>query len=245
MPYVMITSMKRLRKAGKSITYQPGDSIEVGKQTAREWILDGTAIDPYQQLGPVLVNLRQKVADENYGLVITAKEGTAVPTIKGPGNINYGKIIPGKEGVDDKNVLSGVQYLFGEPQVPYINTFIWNPVKPVSVRLLNYGWLRISEEFTSDDSWELAAGLVNLIMTAADVGTSRDRAKTRNMIGSLDLPIYEPNHIWVRKCRNSEKVIAAYAAELRSGTNKYHAFLRAVYMNRVLLCTLPIDLTVR
>lgn len=245
MPYVMITCIKRLRKSGKTITYQPGDSLDVGKQTAREWILDGTAVDPYLQMGPVVVNLKQEVASKEYGLLITAEEGTAVPTMQGPGNLNYGEIVPARSGVDIMNVLSGVHYIFGEPQVPFLNTFIWNPVKPVNIQLLNYGWLRISAEFATGENWEMAAGLVNLTLTMGEVGTKQDQDKTEKLIGSLDLPVYEPNQIWARKCRNSEKVIAAYAAELKSGTNKYHAFVRAIYLNRVILCTLPIDVTVR
>ena len=44
--WVQLTSLQRLEKQGKMVTYHPGDWVEVGKQTAQLWLARGEARVP-------------------------------------------------------------------------------------------------------------------------------------------------------------------------------------------------------
>lgn len=225
MPYVKIKEIKRIRQGGQLQTYHPGDTVEVGKQTALSWILDGSASDPFEQVGPAAYE-RDNVEFGEYGIHILDSEGSVSPTYF-------------------DRVMEAVPVSYGEPDIPYEHTFLWNPLVPVSPQLLNYGWLRISKDNPPQERWEMAATLLRIELTAADVGTAEEKQGTEKLIGDLRLPVYESGLLWIRQCPNSQKVIRSYAKYLDKGVHRYHAFLRALYSERAMLCTLPLDWTRR
>lgn len=219
MPYVRLKSIKNISVHGQRRVFHPGDTVEVGRRTAEQWILDGSAEDPYGQVGP---SVYETVGLGSFGIVIRAEQGSV-----------------------SENELPDLEVVYGEPQLPFEYTFIWDPTLQLKIQLLNYGWLRISEENQPRERWEMAAGLISLEKTAADVGSERDREQTERLIGDLRLPVYESRQLWVRKTEDSEKVISDFAKHLEHGVTEYHAFLRALYKNRCMLCTLPFDWTSR
>lgn len=225
MPYVVLRVIKRISDHGKMVTYHPGDSINVGKQTAEEWILDGSAYDPYGQ-----------VVNEKYTASI-AEKGS-----------QYGVRLLEEEGSVADSALSGLvgkmQVSYGPPECPYPYTFIWKTNKPVSMQLVRYGFLRIDLENPPEESWEMAAMLVGLDKELSDVpADERTRKASLEIIGDLGVPVYEPRAIWCRDTDNVKKLLTEFSEQLDSGVQGHHAFMRALYKNPVSLCTLPKDWT--
>lgn len=222
MPYVLLKQIKNITEHGQLRTYHPGDTVKVGKQTAIRWVLDGSAEDTFAQVGPAA----HKLDYGEFGILIRSEPDSVSKDALG------------------KTMLE-VPVEFGGVSVPFEHTFLWNPVNPISERLLNYGWLRISKDNPPNERWEMAANLVSLEATIDQFGTEEDCYQTEKLIGDLRLPVYRPSALWIRKCENSEKVIEEFKVQLEAGAEEHHAFLRALYTKRAMLCTLPQDWTRR
>jgi hypothetical protein len=223
MPYVVLKSIQRVRERGKLVTYHPGDSIEVGRQTAEKWILEGSAYDPYGQ-----------VVKGAFSSVVSAK------------GVEYGVRLLEEESSVSESSLGGLigklQVSYGPPECPYPYTFVWKTSKPVSMQLLNYGWLRISEANPIEERWEMAAMLVGLDKVIADVpAEAQTKEETLSVIGDLNVPVYEPRALWCRDTDSVKSLLHQYAGLLDMGVQPHHAFMRALYQNDVALCTLPKD----
>lgn len=222
MPYVRLNELKHISVHGQSRTYYPGDTVEVGRQAAEQWILDGSAEDPYGTVGQVDLDNA-----DDYGIVVWAD----------PDTTQY--VLP-----------QGVNSQFGEPSVPYKYTLILRPSKPITRQLINYGWLRISENNPDTEPWEMAAGLVDLETTAETVGDAEMQEQTEKMVGDLRVPVYDTSRIWIRKTYATEKFLGAFLNQLQK-REEYgadyiaHCFLRALYTTNPALCTLPFDWTSR
>jgi len=219
MPHVRLKTVKHIRRSGVQRSYQPGDVVEVGNQAAIEWLLDGSAEDPFCQVGP--------------------------PPVSGPRSGEYGlRILSNSEDVSLAPVGALAKSLtisYGPPAIPCKYTVLWNPKKHISANLINLGFYRVLEDSDTAVGWEMAAGLVSLDTLARDFGSVVEREKTEALIGDLRLPVYEPGLIWARKCEGSERMISLWNEELKAQADPYHSFLRALYTSRVMLCTLPAD----
>ena len=217
MAWITLKSIKHIRKQGVLKTYYPGDSVNVGKQTAIAWILDGTAEDPFGQVGP-----------------------SAVPA--SPGDTEFGIHVRAVEGSVDLSALGDiglrVPTSYGSVAAPYTNTFLWEPSKVLSPRLLNYGFLRIVE-----GGWDLASSLHSYKVLADRVGSEEDRRGTERLIGDLRLPVYDSRLVWVRDTPASCSFLEAWEVELQKGVGEFHSFLRTLYTIRPRICTLPMDWT--
>lgn len=122
MPWVTLRQLVRIKRHGTLTTYHPGDSVNVGKQTAREWLLSGVAKDPFGQVA------EQVYSDGEYGIVIRGEEGSVSPAAL-------------------EGLVGTVPVTYGEPCVPYKYTFIWNPYVTASRKFVEYGWHRISDDW--------------------------------------------------------------------------------------------------
>jgi len=223
-PYVKLTCIKHIRRGGVLKKYLPGDTIEVGRQTAVEWILDGSAEDPYGQVGPPLLDEKQR-PKKGFGLVIrTEPDNTTVKRMQ-----NFGKL------------EKSLRVTYAPPHVPFRYTCIWRPDRTLTPQLLNYGFLRIVETEDPSEGWDLAAQLKSLNTMARDFGSDEEKEKTEKVIGDLRLPVYDSCLIWARRSEAAIRVIEAWAEELEKGADEYHAFLRALYSQKAALCTLPVD----
>ena len=213
MPHVVLTQKKRIRKKGVSKTYFPGDTVEVGRQQATAWILDRTAQDPFKQLAPTVL----KKQGATYGVIVLADKGA----------INDGHL---------SHLFGDLPIVYKAKKLPYDYTFVYLPSVKISHQLLSFGWLRIAET-----GWDMAARLVNLKATIGKVGTKEEQALTKKMIGDLRLPVYESGLLWFSRSSKTQDFYAEYASASLSKTNRYHVFLRTLYHQRPLLCTLPLD----
>jgi len=217
MAWIILNSIKQIRVAGVSVVYHPGDAVEVGKQTAIEWILEGSAEDPFGQVGPSAVPA--KPGDTEFGIHVRAPESSVNATVLG-------------------EISLRVPISYGPVAAPYLNTFLWEPSKVVSPRLLNYGFLR-----TVSGKWDLASSLFSYKALADQVGSEEDREGTKALIGDIRLPVYDSRLVWVRQTAASRAFLETWHKELEKGTGEFHSFLRALYTARPMICTLPMDWT--
>jgi len=220
MPWVTLNRVKNIRRKGVLMICRPGDSVDVGKQTAIEWVLDGSASDPYGQVGPSVIP--DGGPTDKFGVRVRAKEGT----------------YDAKTGLGI--VAHRVMISYGLPAIPYQHTLIWKPTTQISDRLVHYGFVTILSD-RKPLAWDLAASLISNSRLAKDVGSAEEKAKTQRVIGDLRLPVYDIRFIWARKCPAAIGVIEEWARELAIGSDEHHAFLRALYTKRAALCTLPRD----
>jgi len=140
-----------------------------------------------------------------------------------------------------KNAFGVLRYQAGEPGLPYPYTAIWNPSLAVPLRGIEAGFVRLmsAELYPGGDTWEAVMPLVSLKAQAGDVGSPEERAKTEEAVGTLRLPVYDTRLLWVRKTPATEKLVEMWATELAAGADEQHAFLRALYASRIMICTVP------
>lgn len=222
MAYVVLRQKVNISERGHPVTYYPGDSVKVGRQTAEEWILRGIAVDAYGQVEPLAREMDARVATGEYGIVILAQ----------PEDVYTEALLP---------LLSKVSVTYGEIGLPYLYNFIWDPVEPVSTQLINYGWLRISQLNPKEERWSMAASLTSLDDTLLDYGDEEDKEKALTLLGDLRVPVYKPGLLWIYRTRETEKFVEEYKHQLALGGSKHHCFIRALYKCQVKICTLPTD----
>ena len=103
---------------------------------------------------------------------------------------------------------------------------------------MNYGFLRIVS-----GKWDLASSLFSYKALADQVGSEEDRAGTEALVGDIRLPVYDSRLVWVRQTAASHAFLEVWHKELEKGTGEFHSFLRALYIARPMICTLPMDWT--
>ena len=218
MPYIRLKRVKHIRVAGVSRNYHPGDWVEVGKQTALAWLADGSAEIP----GP------------------DASKMEVVKDLLGPG---CGVRVLGKVPESGRdafgNCLKALEFSSGPIALPYRYTMLWKPSAQVTPRLVLIGFSQIADEKKGQLSWEMVARLVAGNKMARDVGTDEEQAKTKALVGDLRIPVYDIGVLWVRKTKATEGFISRWTKAIKNDEDETHAFLRALYAERVLLCTLP------
>lgn len=224
MPWITLKAIKNIRRAGELHVYYPGDSVQVGRQTALEWLLDGSAEDPYAQVGPPIIVPSSPGDPSEYGIRILAEEGSVALDDLGP----YAESLP---------------ISYGLPELTHKYTCIWMPTKRITSIILSYGFLRVTQGDSAEEAWELAAMLKSLDRTAEDEGSKYEQALTLKVVGDLRFPVYDARLVWARKTKSATEVIQQWHDELDSGADLCHSFLRALYTQRAMLCTLPMDWT--
>jgi len=218
MPWVKLKVIKQITRMGVAKVYRPGESVEVGRQTAVKWILANEAEDAFSA---VELSIKEDFKGD-LGLRVVAKKDS----------INVGAIRPLREGL---------KIHWGRPKLVDDYTCIWWPTYPLGSKpeILNYGFMRVIQDESEDASWEMAAMLLSLDKNAGDFGSEEEKAKTKAVIGDLRMPMYDARIVWVRKTPATERVIDYWAKELEGGADINHSFLRALYSQGAMLCTLP------
>jgi len=125
----------------------------------------------------------------------------------------------------------------GRLALPWKRTVILGPGASISTTSIVIGLSRI--EVGHGVGWEMAVMLKDMRKLARDVGTEEEKAKTLDAVGDLRLPVYDTSMLWVRRTKATKDWLAAFRDELEAGADEMHAFLRILYMRRLMLCTLP------
>lgn len=217
MPFIQLKTPKHIRKAGTLRTYRPGDWVDVGKQTALAWIAEGSAVDPAD-----VTCLSEDILQKRSGVVVRGERGKVnLEVFKKFGNL--------------------LRFTYGPPTVRYEHTLIWDPLAPIGHFQVLLGFSRIQKTREEYDSWEIAAMLASSTTLARDIGSTQERRRTQEVVGDLRLPVYSTKAIWVRKTPSAQQTIERWASALAEGQHPQHAFLRALYAEQPLICTLPGD----
>jgi hypothetical protein len=201
--------------------YHPGDWVDVGKQTALAWLADGSAEIP----GPDASKMEvvKGLLGPGCGVRVWPKEP------KGEFKSSFG------------NCLKALKFSLGPIALPYRYTMLWKPSAQVTPRLVLIGFSQITDEKKSQLSWEMVARLVVGNKMARDVGTDEEQAKTKALVGDLRIPVYDTGVLWARKTKATEGLIGRWTEAIKNGEDETHAFLRALYTEGILLCTLPAE----
>ena len=125
------------------------------------------------------------------------------------------------------------------PELPWKRTLIMSGKASVTIESAALGLMRIyTEDFPS---WEMAALLGSATRLARDVGSKEDQERTLELIGGLDIPVYDTGLVWIRRTKATISVVKTWRDELKRGSDMQHAFIRAIYGQSVKLCTLPAE----
>lgn len=95
--WIQLTSQKQIITKGKPTAYYPGDWVDVGRQTAHEWIATGQAVLPQTRQAEVL--------PDDAGVVLTGNPSAVTRLAK------YSELLTIKQG---------------EPSLPWAHTCIWD-----------------------------------------------------------------------------------------------------------------------
>jgi len=117
--------------------------------------------------------------------------------------------------------------------LPYEKTLIYRdgPIRPELIPVA-FGLL---------DSWELLVPLWTFSEDATMIGTEKDRALTREVIGELRVPVYDTRQLYALRCPAVERLFKTWEVEkdkLPEGDERL-AFLRALYVTPMLILALP------
>ena len=202
-------------ESGQRITVHPGDWFKVGKQRAIE------LIETKQAEMPANADAQRAIQEDLVDCGILVLNGTVKDARKAAGRHVLG-------GLESKGPLS----------LPWPRTLIWNARYPLQPKQVALGFVRVADTGRYS-SWEVAAMLRGNELLGRDVGEAADQQRTREIVGDLSVPVYETSAVWVRETEATKALIETWDAELQTGAGPEHAFLRALYCNRVLLCTMP------
>jgi len=201
---------------GQIVTYHPGDWFSIkNRNRARE------LVETNQAALPGAAEARKAVIGDLDGCGVVVREGDV------------------KMASHIRQAHPELGALVGGLEIPFERTLLWKPSMPMTVTRAVLGFCRV-EEGSSYANWETAAMMRGHKLLANSFGSSQDQAGTKALFGDLRLPVYETQAVWVRKTRATEAFVAWWKAEMEGGCGEEHAFLRALYTNRVILCTLPV-----
>jgi len=142
-------------------------------------------------------------------------------------------------GGSTRPVLGKLQVTHGKLSLPYALTLLWKPGLKIDYQAAMRGFTRLCSPRDLRQAWEILAMLVDQNLLASVVGSEKERAWTLDEVGDLRLPVYDVRVLWVRRTGATERVVARWASEVEQGADEQHAFLRALYAERAMLCTLP------
>lgn len=117
--------------------------------------------------------------------------------------------------------------------LPFPKTLWYDPAVRLRPDLIATG-------FELLETWELAAPLYSYQTLARDLGTDSERALTEGLIHDLRVPVYETRCLFLRRCRGTRDLMAAWGAEMGNGGDERLAFLRALYRVKPLVLALPV-----
>jgi hypothetical protein len=115
----------------------------------------------------------------------------------------------------------------------YPRTLLWNTAVKLRLDLLPVGYHRLTA------GWQIAAPLLSYGVLARDIGNDEDRLRTQEVIRDLRVPVYETGLIYIRRCPDTERLMAAWQDERDGGGDDRLAFMRALYRVKPTINALP------
>jgi hypothetical protein len=118
------------------------------------------------------------------------------------------------------------------PALPYSETLIWNPVAPLRLELISVGF-RLLEK------WQVVVPLWDYDELAAHVGSESDREAAQAVVRDLRVPLRNPNLLFVRRCEDTQRLIARWRELVADGRDNRLALLQAIYEAKPVVCDVP------
>ena len=115
----------------------------------------------------------------------------------------------------------------------YPRTLLWNPAVSLRLDLVPIGFHRLTT------GWQIAAPLFSYGTLARDIGGDDDRTHTEEVIRDLRVPVYETGLLYIRRCSDTERLMAAWRDERNDGGDTRLAFMRALYHVKPTINALP------
>ena len=126
------------------------------------------------------------------------------------------------------------------PSLPFPKTLWYDPAVQLRPDLFATG-------FELLDTWEVAAPLYSYQTLARELGTDAERALTEALIRDLRVPVYDTRCLFLRRCRGTRDLMAAWGKEGHGGRgageqggDERLSFLRALYRVKPLVLALPV-----
>jgi len=156
-------------------------------------------------------------------------------TIKSYVGDDYGIRILHNPSVGNKILSSDergdIPFMTEGPILPWESTLVWNPGAVLRKELIAVG-------FGFLDVWQMAIPLIDYETMALNTGNKDDQDKTRELVGDLRIPMYDPSLIFVHKCAETIEIFRLWEQEDDSLQNE-HALLRAIFKVKPLVLPLP------
>jgi hypothetical protein len=112
-------------------------------------------------------------------------------------------------------------------------TLLWDGKAGLRLDLVPIGFYRLER------GWQVAAPLWAYRKLARDIGSEADRARTREVIHDLRVPVYECGLLYVLRCPETETLMTAWRDERNDGGDNRLAFMRAFYRVKPIMNALP------
>ena len=114
----------------------------------------------------------------------------------------------------------------------YAEMCIWKPGANLRPDLVAVGFELLKK-------WHIAVPLCPEGVLAINTGPDAEREKTTAIIGDGRVPLRDTRLIFVRRCAPIRAMWDQMHAEIAQGADERHAFLRALYQHKPLVCDLP------
>ncbi len=126
----------------------------------------------------------------------------------------------------------------GTPKILFSETLIWDTSIILRPELLSVGF-RLLETF------QIVCPIYSYKTLAQDIGSDKEKQMTKEVIRDLRVPIKDCRLLFVRRCDDTEKVVAMWQEDVKNRHNSFLSFLRAVYKVKPLICDLPTTWVIR
>lgn len=208
--WVKLVVYKQLDQEGKRRGYSPGDWVDVGKQTALQWLRSGEAVLPSQ------------ASRQGLGALVDLRDCQVVVTGGRDLQRDVLNLYPDLAVVSGPDVAPTGKTLYYDTTLGDVRLDLWASA---------FGWL---------DRFDVVCPLLSYDKLAADLGTAKERALTKDVVRELRVPVYEPALLWLRHNATTVKLTVAYDHELKRGEgNRHLSFLRALYQTAPLVVAAP------
>lgn len=117
-------------------------------------------------------------------------------------------------------------------RLPYAESAVWHPSAGLRPNFVAVGFMLLKR-------WHIAVPLSRNGVLACNDGVPDERERTTALIGDGRVPLRDTRLIFVRRCAETRALWDQWHSELAGGADERHAFLRAVWTHKPLICDLP------
>ena len=126
----------------------------------------------------------------------------------------------------------GVQVVPFSGYLPFPKTLIWETSLNLRGGLVFAGFKLL-------EKWQVAVPLWDYNELACHVSDETDREATARIVRDLRVPMYDQRMVFMRRCKDTQRLLELWCRERREEGDDRLAFLRALYVVKPTVCALP------